>query len=1080
MKNILTIAVLTALPIFMSAQDRYKQITDQNLTSINKEAPRSTFTSYQSEKDALINNRESGTNRLLLNGKWKFNYVDSFSMRPTDFMLPEKNVSDWDDIQVPGNWELQGFGIPIYVNARYEFCSPGYAPYWDKPNAPYIPEEWNPTGTYRRDFTLPTSWKNDEIFLSADGTKGAAFFYINGQFVGMSKDAKTPARFNVTAYVHAGKNTIAVQVHRFSDASYMEGQDFWRISGFERDIYLYTQPKLRIADFKVESPLDENYKNGTLGLKVKVSDNSELPSDNYLVSYKLLDEAGQVVTTEEKAIKRDKSGEIVEIVFDNQTINSPAKWTAETPNLYTLLLTLKNPDNGEVIESTSTKVGFRTVEIKDNQLQVNGQPILVKGVNLHEHNEYTGHYINEDLMLKDIELWKQLNVNTVRTSHYPQPERFYELCDQYGIYVIDEANVETHGMGYNLNVGGSLANNPSFMNAHIDRTLNMYERDKNHPSIITWSLGNESGNGVNFYKTYSLLKELDSRPVQYEQASLQWNTDIYCPMYSSVEDITKYAQNPNHTRPLILCEYAHAMGNSLGNFKEYWDAIEQYPLLQGGCIWDWVDQGFAAYTSDGSKYWKYGGDYGPIGTPSDGDFCINGVVYPDRTLKPHTAEMSKVYQNIKFLNLDVDKGTVEIRNDFSFTNLDKYNFNYIIKEHGKEVENVAFKVNAAPGQTVTIPLGSLNKFETNTGDELIEFYATIRDKEPFLPVGAVVAREQMVIKPFSKPVATEFTAASILQNESSVTLSGTNFKAIFDKASGVLTSYRYNNVEYILNNEGLQPFFWRAPIDNDYGAGLPKKLKVWRTLSYEEPKAASFNTTSVTEAGSNMPATIVSVSYQYPQTGAVWDIEYCVFDNGIIKVNNRFVVSDESAPMIPRVGMRMQMPYAFDMLTYYGRGPLENYVDRKTSQFIGEYSIAVKDLYEPYIRPQENNHRTDVYWCTLTNKAKLGWLIVADNVFEINVSNHPLESLDTGDDWFNDKPVTAETNHRHATDSKAEKMVDVFIDYQMMGVGGDTSWGALPHEPYLLRPGVKNAIEYGFTLVPITKKSDIKSLINQY
>lgn len=1073
MKNLLTVACLFMLPLASMAQEeRYKQITNPKLTDIQREAPRSSFTSYTNEKDAAANNRKDGTFRLSLNGKWKFNYVDSFSARPTDFMLPQKNVSDWADIEVPGNWELQGFGTPIYVNTSYEFCSPGYPPYWDKPNPPFVPEEWNPTGTYRRDFTLPANWDGKEIFLSADGTKGAAFYYLNGEFIGMNKDAKTPARFNITRTVKPGKNVIAVQIHRFSDANYLECQDFWRLSGFERDIYLYAQPKLRIADFKVEAPLDADYTNGILKLKVKVSDSNLPRHSSYVVSYRLLDEDGKQAAYADYAVKADPANapSISEFVFDDNIIKRPKQWTAETPHLYTLIISLREPVNGEVIEATSVKVGFRSVEMKNNQLCVNGKPILMKGVNLHEHNEYTGHHVTEDLMLKDFELWKRYNVNTVRTCHYPQQERFYELCDEYGIYVIDEANIESHGMGYGIEVGGTLGNNPLFMDAHVARTVNMYERDKNHPSVIVWSLGNEAGNGVNFYKTYSLLKELDSRPVQYERAGLEWNTDIFCPMYSHPADIEKYAKNARHTRPLILCEYAHAMGNSLGNFQEYWDVIEKYPLLQGGCIWDWVDQGFAEKTADGRKYWTYGGDYGAIGTPSDGDFCINGIVYPDRTVKPQTTEMGKVYQNIKFIRFNKEAATIDLRNDFSFTNLDKYDYRYVIRNHGKEIYADHFRASAAPGETVTVKLKGIPQEQTQTGDVRIEFYATVRTPEPFLPTGTVIAREQTYIHTFHKDKAPLQEAASLKETETQAIYSAKNFKAVFDKKSGMLVSYRYNGTEYILNGQGMHPNFWRAPIDNDYGAGLPRKLKVWKDASYQEMIATSFSA----KAGE------VTCTYKFPEADATWNISYRIYADGVIKVNNRFEAVNENTPMIPRIGLRMQMPEAFATLTYYGRGPEENYRDRRTSQFIGEYSTPIKKMYEPYIRPQENNHRTDIYWCALTNKSGAGLLLVADRTFELNASNYPLETLDSGDDIRNAAPRTAETNHRHLTDPKPEKMVDLFVDYRMMGIGGDNSWGALAHEPYLIRTGSKNAVEYGFALVPFGRKTDFRDLIYQY
>lgn len=744
-KKYFLLTCLAAFPFALTAQEnnRYEEITNPKLTSINREPARSTFTSYVTEADAVINDRKNGTFRLSLNGKWKFHYVETFADRPTDFMMDRVDASRWPDINVPGNWELQGFGTPIYVNHPYEFCSSGYPPYWDKPNPPYVPKEWNPTGTYRREFTLPGDWDDKEIFLSADGVRGAAFYYLNGKFVGMSKDAKTPARFNVSAIAKKGKNVIAIQIHRFSDANYLECQDFWRISGIERDIYLYAQPQIHLTDFKVESPLDENYRNGILKVKVQFTNESGQNAP-FVVGYRLLDKNDQQIAQSSTQV----SGDQTEVEFTKKTIQEPLQWTAETPNLYTLVISLKRP-NGDVIEATSCKVGFRTVEIKDKQLLVNGQPILVKGVNYHEHNENTGHYVSEELMKKDFELWKRYNVNTVRTCHYPQQERFYELCDEYGIYVIDEANIESHGMGYDLRVGGTLGNNPLFMNAHLDRTMNMYERDKNHPSVIIWSLGNEAGNGLNFYVTYNTLKTLDSRPIQYERALLEWNTDIYCPMYAPPSYLEKYARNKEMTRPLILCEYAHAMGNSLGNFQDYWDIIEKYPILQGGCIWDWVDQGFAAKTDDGRKYWTYGGDYGENGTPSDGNFCINGVVYPDRSVKPQTEEMGKVYQNIKFLDFDKQTSTVKIRNDFSFTNLDKYDFYYIIRDHGKEVYRGKIEnIHAAPGKTVTTGfLNGIPKEKQTTGDVRIEFYAAIKTAEPFLPA----ARSLHANRPTSIP-----------------------------------------------------------------------------------------------------------------------------------------------------------------------------------------------------------------------------------------------------------------------------------------------------------------------------------------
>ncbi len=1064
----ISLCLLVQMAIAQDQNERYSQITDPNLTSINKEAPRATFTSYTTEKDALANNRKTGTYRLDLNGTWKFNYVEYFQERPLNFMDPSTDVGHWENIRVPGNWEVQGFGTPIYVNTTYEFCSPGYEPFWDKPNPPYVQEEWNPTGTYRREFDLPADWDGKEIFLSADGTRGAAFYYLNGEFIGMSKDAKTPSRFKITDQVRTGKNVLAIQIHRLSDANYMECQDFWRISGIERDIYLYAQPKVRITDFKVTSVLDENYRDGIFKLRLHLA-NDKNPGGIYQIAYQLTDSRQQTIASATSTIEIP---ETLTYIGFGKDLKEPEQWTAETPNLYTLLITLSEW-GGELIEATSCKVGFRTVEMKNNQLLVNGQPILIKGVNYHEHNEFTGHYVTEELMLKDFDLWKKYNVNTVRTSHYPQPERFYELCDEYGMYVIDEANIETHGMGYDLDLGASLGNNLLFLNAHKDRTLNMYERDKNHPSVIIWSLGNEAGNGVNFYNTYLLLKELDSRPVQYERALKEWNTDIYCPMYIPITEVEKYATDPTATRPLIQCEYAHAMGNSLGNFQDYWDQIEKYPLLQGGCIWDWVDQGLAEYTPDGRKYWTYGGDYGAIGTPSDGNFCINGMVYADRTLKPQMAEMVKVYQNIKFRNYNKEKNTIDVRNDFFFTDLDKYDFHYLVREHGKEILRHTFTVSAQPGETITVPVEHIAENTHRTGDVQIEFYATIRTPEPFLPKGFVIAREQHIVYPYIQAPATAKAPARLQETDTEAIFSGSRFKAVFDKSSGQLVSYVYNGTELLHNGQGPKPFFWRAPNDNDYGADLAIRLAVWKEASYDNAALHRFAAYSSFQ-GEN--ASVAQSSYHFPGVDADWKITYRIYEDGSIHVENQFDVFNKNAPMIPRIGLRMQATDLFRDLIYYGRGPEENYWDRKTSQFIGEYQIPIKDMFEAYVRPQENSHRTDIHWFALAQRSG-GLLVVADDQIEMNVSNYTLESVDGGASIYNDAPRTEQTDHKHRTDPQPEKLVDIFIDYRMMGVGGDDSWGALPNEPYLLRPEKLETITYGFTLIPYRGKEEYKKYI---
>ena len=1076
-KPLLILYVCIAVSYAMGQTNgRYADITNPNLTHINKEAPRATIHFPEC---------------MPLNGTWQFNYVENPAEAPQPSAKDIMAHGQWNEIQVPGNWERQGFGTPIYVNIGYEFVSPaGIPPFWTKPQPPSVPQEWNPTGTYLRTFQLPEAWKEKSIYLSADGVKGAAFYYVNGIFAGMNKDSKTPARFNITSLVHAGKNSITIQVHRFSDATYLEGQDFWRLSGIERDIYLYAQPLLAIRDFHVHASLDEQYKNGIFSLNVDLQ-NAGSGEKPCMVEYQIKDRDGKQVAAGKKTCKTSNSPVTVE--WESVALKDIHPWTAETPYLYTLSITTKEPD-GSIVESIESKIGFRTVEIKNRQLQVNGCPILIKGVNLHEHDELTGHYVTEELMRKDIELFKKYNINTVRTSHYPQQERFYELCDEYGIYVIDEANIESHGMGYDRRKGGTLGNEPSYLKAHAERTINMFERDKNHPSVIIWSLGNEAGNGINFYATYNLLKQLDNRPVQYEQAGLEWNTDIFCPMYHTVNQIVEYAQNPDNDRPLILCEYAHAMGNSLGNFKEYWDAIETYPLLQGGCVWDWVDQGFAEKDEQGKTYWAYGGDYGKAGTPSDGNFCCNGLVYPNRATKPHTEELRKVYQNIKFLHFNPNTRTVVVRNDFSFTNLAKYDFAYKITANGKPIEEKQFSLHLGPGAKDTIRFEDLPAPEPSATEYHILFEARIRDAEPFLPKGYVIAAEQYAINPWEKGRAGRQLPASIEEDSLQIVLSGKLFRATFDKTSGLLVSYQYKKKELIHDGYGWRPNFWRAPIDNEYGAGFPMKAKIWRTLSENAPRLLSIHaerkrgfyreSASDGRTGnrhgreSQMTYSIVHCVYDYPEIGGQWHLSYTISENGSMKITNEFHAQGKDIPMLPRIGLRMKMPSNYNCLTYYGRGPWENYCDRKSSAFIGEYNLDTR-AYEPYIRPQENNHRTDVRWMALADKKGNGMLFIADDVFEMNASSYPMETFDSGDDIHNNAPVSASTCHRHNNDPQQADFIDVCIDGRMAGVGGDNAWGAYPMPQYCITAG-QLPFSYTFTCVPFSKGTDFKTLIRQY
>ena len=717
-------------------------------------------------------------------------------------------------------------------------------------------------------------------------------------------------------------------------------------------------------------------------------------------AYELLDAAKKVVAEGNTPCPVTADGQ-KSISFE-AALSNVKTWTSEHPNLYRLLISLKDGEKtSEIIPYT---VGFRRFEIKPTDqiaengkpyvcLFVNGQPIKLKGVNIHEHNPETGHYVPEELMRKDFTLMKQNNINSVRLCHYPQDRKFYELCDEYGIYVYDEANIESHGMYYNLSRGGTLGNHPEWLKPHMDRTINMYERNKNHPSVAIWSLGNEAGNGYNFYQTYLWLKEREvkgmNRPVNYERALWEWNTDMYVPQYPSaawLEEIGKKGSD----RPIAPSEYSHAMGNSNGNLAAQWRAIYKYPNLQGGYIWDWVDQGILEKDENGRTYWTYGGDYG-TNAPSDGNFLCNGIVAPDRTPHPAMTEVKYAHQNVGFEAIDPAAGKFLVKNRFYFTNLKKYMISYTVKANGKTIKGGKVSLDIEPQGSKELNI-NLNGLKPKAGTEyFVDFVVTTTEPEPLIPAGHDIASEQfrLPIEPLAIAEHKASGKTTVSTDGDVITVLSSRMQFVFNKKSGLVTSYKVNGTEYFAEGFGIQPNFWRAPTDNDYGANLPVRLKAWKEASYQEPKAESFQVTP----GSN--ATTIKVTYRFPQTDARWDITYKIYASGVIKVDNRFVAEGDQAPMIPRVGLRMQLPESFTDLTYYGRGPKENYRDRRTSQFIGEYAIPVKDMYEPYVRPQENNHRTDIYWCALTDKTQRGLLLIADRTFELNASNYPLESMDT-------------------------------------------------------------------------------------
>ena len=1055
MQQLFNIILVIFLISTLQAQDRppHPELENPVIQGINKEYPHATFISYDNRQNALLNDKSKSSRVIILNGIWKFNFVTGVSNRIKNFAALNLDLSNWKEMPVPSNMEIEGYGIPIYVNVGYEFY-----PEWNfKP--PYINDlEKNNIGYYRRGFDMPESWKDQQVFIHFGSIKSVGFIWVNGHKVGMSKDSKTPQEFDITKYVKPGKNTIAVEVFRWSDASYLECQDFWRLSGIPREVYVYAQPKVRLRDFFVKSSLDENYVNGVFDLDVELKNHINHKT-KHSVTYEILDDTGKSIASETKSLEiMDTTGTL----NFKTTIPLVNIWSAEIPNLYTLLLTMKDA-SGNITEVTSVRIGFRISEIKNGLFLINGKRVLIKGVDLHEFNPVTGQVIDEATTKLDMERMKQLNINAIRLSHYPEPEYFYDLADKYGFYLIDEANIESHGMGYDRSKGKSLANNLDWTEAHLFRTRNMIERDKNHPSVVIWSLGNEAGNGYNFYQTYLLIKNRDkTRPVQYEQSRLEWNTDIFCPMYMKIPDIEKYARKYND-RPLILCEYEHAMGNSEGNLKDYWDAIEKYPNLQGGLIWDWVDQGLAAKNEKG-EYWAYGGDFGPKGTPSDGNFCINGVVFPDRSLKPHSLEVKHVYQNIGFKTDDLSNGKITITNKFRFTNLNKFAFSYKITANGNPFLSEKLPVLDIASEQSKQILIDISKVQAEPGVEyFLTLYAKTTVAENLLPDGWEIASEQ-----FKLPIEADkkqfdiSKAGNVTYDESStIKIEGNDFSLTIDKKTGIITSYKSGGNELLLNGFGPRPAFWRAPTDNDYGWKMPKICRLWKQASEQIPNVESV------KASQKRNMVQVEVLYNLDSLKSTWKTQYTVMGNGAVKVENLLVTKDSDVPVIPRVGMKMQMPVEFTQLEYLGRGPWENYCDRNSSTFVGRYKSAVADLYVPYIRPQENGHRTDVRWMAITRDDGSGLLVVADSLIEFNVLNNPVEDFDAGPD--------KDKNLRHNNDIKYKKLVEVHIDYRQIGVAGDDSWGGWPHEPYLIRPNTMG-YRYGFTIIPVSSLKEIEFL----
>ncbi len=1013
---------------------------NETVFAINKEAPRATFIPFNSFMGAVTCDAEQSPNYKSLNGTWKFNWVYKPDERPVDFYKNSYDVSAWDDIKVPSNWELEGYGTPIYTNIKYPFPK----------NPPYIDNKHNPVGSYKRTFNLPLDWEGRRVYLHFAAGTSAMYIWVNGEKVGYSQVTKSPAEFDITKYVQKGENSLAVEVYRWSDGSYIEDQDFWRLSGIERDVYLYSTDQIRINDYFVKAGLDSKYKNGTFDLEVELK--------NYLNSSKtgsvtatLLNEAGKTVFSKKQNYSAKAESETK--VTIKTSIRSPKKWSAETPNLYTLVLT-HTDTKGEIVETTSSRIGFRTVEIKGGQLLVNGKYVLVKGVNLHEHNENTGHYVDRATMIKDIKMMKQHNINSVRLSHYPHSTEWISLCDEYGLYLVDEANIETHDMGAELQGWFDKSKHPAYLESwapqHMDRIQRLVERDKNHPSVIIWSLGNECGNGPVFYDAYDWIKSVDStRPVQFEQAGENRNTDIVAPMYPGFRTMTEYAARENVKRPFIMCEYSHAMGNSNGNFKEYWDVIRGSKNMQGGFIWDWVDQGIKYVDDSGRETYAYGGDIGGYQYTHDENFCLNGVVSPNRTPHPGLKEVKFIYQSIHIKPVDLSKGIVSIYNEYNFISLADFDFKWELTKNGEVIADGSFTTDVAPGATenTTLPIPAI------AAEEGVEYFLNVfaytTSASKMVPLGHEIARDQIAFE-FNNYFVEESEEAlnyEVKNEDRRIVVSNEDTYIEFSKNSGKMDRYSYKGKTLI--SSAPKPDFWRAPTDNDFGNNLPTRSSVWRNAG-NNLKLKNI------ELEETENAIIITANYLIQDIQSDYQMKYTVLKDAKVKVEIAYKAGIEGLPSIPRFGSQMRLWNGYDNFTYYGRGPWENYNDRNNAAFIRIHKSKVADQYVPYIRPQENGYKTDVRWLTLTDGNGEGLKVEGLQPISVSALHNLAEDFDPG---FTKK-------QQHASEINPRNAVFLNVDLAQQGVGGDNSWGAWTHRQYRLEA---SEYKYGYILSPIVK-----------
>jgi beta-galactosidase len=1010
---------------------------NEKILNINMETPHAQFMTYQNNKDAQTDDYKNSSDYQSLNGTWKFQMVNSPTDRPVDFYKTDFNDSQFKTIAVPGNWEVLGFGIPIYTNIIYPF----------PPNPPFISQAFNPVGTYRKSFMLNPSLKSKEVILHFGSISGAMYLYLNGKAVGLSKASKLPAEFNITKYLKDGENIISAQVYRWHDGSYLEDQDFWRLSGIERDVYLQAKASVSIQDFKVNADLDANYKNGLLSVDVSLNNFRKETLNQYEVGIALTNKEGKLIYSTKKPLTENK------IAF-NTEIGNPLKWNAETPNLYQLTISLIDKQNNK-ISFTGSKVGFRKVEIKNSQLLVNGIKVMVHGTNRHEHDEVFGHVVPKETLVKDLKLMKQSNINAIRLSHYPNDPLIYKLADEYGFYLVDEANIEVHGMGAALQGNFNKDVHPAYLEswapAFMDRIERMVKRDFNHPSIIIWSMGNECGNGQVFHDAYNWLKKNDNtRPVQFEQAGEDWNTDIVCPMYPNINYMKSYAADGSQKRPFIMCEYAHAMGNSSGNFQEYWDIIKSSPNMQGGFIWDWVDQGLKAEGPNGT-YWAYGGDLGGLSLHNDENFCANGLISADRVPHPGLYEVKKVYQNIIFKEKDWKNGTIIVSNEFSFKDLSDFEFRWALLKNGKQINEGIFNAAANAGKQVSVKL-NLQKINFNDVNEYnLNVFAYTKTATDLVPSNYEVAREQ-----FNDGKNNYFKQNELVKGSLKIDKTDKILKFSSGSITGSFNLQNGKFSEYLVNNSTIikslpQPYFWRAPTDNDFGNKMPEKNGVWRNAN-ENRRLVNMKVSEQTDSG-----LIIIADYKLTDINSNYQEKYAIQNDGSVIVTAKIDLLNNKLPDLPRFGMRMQLEKDASKYEFYGRGPWENYSDRKTASFFGIYTNDDVNKYDiDYIRPQEKGNKTDVRWLNVHNGQGKGIMIKGMQAISFSLLPNLAEDFDPGNTKKNQHPENVPMRNFNV----------LTIDLKQRGLGGDNSWGALPHSEYLLKD---NVYEFSYLIKPFIK-----------